>query len=129
MKLKVLQGGFSVCKIRKWEDASFHGAFVSLTQTDDEISLVCLTEHAPAACEKREDGWVCFKVEGPLEFSLIGILARISGILADNEISIFAVSTFDTDYILMKDKKLNRAVAALRENGYEVESAGRGRKR
>ncbi|MVB10602.1 ACT domain protein [Caprobacter fermentans] len=119
MKLELIKGGFTVCRIQNIKDAFLSGDFVSVTVTRDEISLVCPTGNVPEHCVSREDGWACVKVLGPLNFSLIGILARISGILAKNEISIFAVSTFDTDYILMKDEKLNQAVAALRENGYE----------
>ncbi|WP_411676260.1 ACT domain-containing protein [Caproicibacter sp.] len=119
MKLELIKGEFTVCKILNAKDASLSGNFVSVTKTKDEISLVCPTENVPEHCAVREDGWACVKAAGPLDFSLIGILARISAILAENKISIFAVSTFDTDYILMKDEKLNQAVAALRENGYE----------
>lgn len=121
MKLEQVMGSFSVCKIEDAGDVLFNGTFVSLTKTKDEISLVCPTKDVPESCIKREDGWACVKIAGILDFSLIGILARISGILAENGISIFAVSTFDTDYILLKREKLSRAAAALRENGYRFD--------
>lgn len=121
MKLEQVMGSFSVCRIKNTGDVLFNGAFVSLTQTRDEISLVCPTKDVPENCIKREDGWACVKIAGTLDFSLIGILARISGILADNGISIFAVSTFNTDYILLKKEKVSRAIVVLRENGYQFD--------
>jgi hypothetical protein len=121
MKLEQVTGSFSVCRIKNARNVLFNGAFVSLTKTKDEISLVCPTEDVPENCEKREDGWACVKIVGILDFSLIGVLARVSGILAESGISIFAVSTFDTDYILLKKEKLNRAIAVLRENGYQFD--------
>jgi len=121
MKLGQVPGDFSVCEIKNAAAVSWNGSFVSLTKTKDEISLVCPTEDAPQDCEKREDGWACMKVVGTLNFSLIGILARISGILAENGISIFAVSTYDTDYIFMKKEKFDYAVTILQENGYQFD--------
>lgn len=121
MRLKQLEGDFTVCKLKGREDAAFGGPFLSLTETEDELSLVCRTSAAPKSCEAREDGWACVKVEGPLDFSLVGILAELAGILAEEKISIFAVSTFDTDYILMKKEKVGRAAAALRKRGHTFE--------
>ena len=119
MRLQSIEGEFSVCKLRKVEDASFRGPFVSLTATEEEISLVCLTKDVPENCTEREDGWSCIKIAGILDFSLVGILSRISGILAENGISIFAVSTFNTDYILLKQENRDHAAAVLREHGYD----------
>lgn len=119
MKLILLEGDFSVCRLKNREDAMFRGPFVSLTVTQEEISLVCREEDAPEVCVRREDGWACLKIAGTLDFSLVGILSRISGILAESGISIFAVSTYDTDYILVKRDTLERAAAALRDHGYE----------
>lgn len=120
MKLERIQGKFTVCQIKNTNDVSFNGELISLTRTKDEISLVCPTETVPQNCIKREDGWACLKVAGTLEFSLIGILARISGILAEHGISIFVVSTFDTDYILTKQETIDRACTVLRKNGYQI---------
>ena len=72
---------------------------------------------------KIEDGWRAFKIAGPLEFSLVGVLAEASGILADAKVSIFAISTFDTDYLLVKAGNLDDAISALEGGGHSVEIA------
>ena len=94
--------------------------FFFVGKTDDEISLVCATEDAPSNTVEREDGWKAFRIQGVLDFSLIGILSKISTILADNQIGIFAVSTYNTDYILVKEQNFERALAALAAAGYEI---------
>jgi len=81
---------------------------------------VCKTEDVPANTLKRDDGWRAFRIQGVLDFSLIGILSKISGILADNEIGIFAVSTYNTDYILTKADNFDRALSVLEAAGYTV---------
>lgn len=118
MKLKVIPGDYALCKLKNAEDAVFRGPFVSLTRTEDEISLVCRKEDAPQDCAAREDGWDLLKIDAVLDFSLVGVLARISGILAAEGISIFAVSTYDTDYLLVKRENLGRAAEALRRAGF-----------
>ncbi|HEV2784199.1 MAG TPA: ACT domain-containing protein [Actinophytocola sp.] len=92
---------------------------VSVTSTPDEVSVVCPTEHAPAA-EQVEHGWRLLTVRGPLEFTLTGIMAALAGELAAAGVSLFAVSTFDTDHVLVKAVDLARAVAALTEAGHDV---------
>ncbi len=93
--------------------------FVSLTRTPEELSLVCREGHAPADV-KQEPGWRAFKVEGPLDFGLTGILAAALAPLASAGISIFALSTYNTDYILVKADKVEAATAALRVAGHNV---------
>ncbi len=78
------------------------------------------TDKVPADTIEREDGWKAFKIEGVLDFSLVGILAKIAQLLADADISIFAVSTYNTDYILVKTEKQAAASAILTTNGYVV---------
>lgn len=90
-------------------------------RTDEERSLVCPTALVPQGTEIREDGWLAFRVSGCLDFSLIGILAFISDLLAERRIGIFAVSTFNTDYILTKADRFEEALAALKEAGCRVE--------
>lgn len=92
---------------------------MSATRTEDELSLVCRTEVAPEY-GRRDDGWRRLTVRGPLEFSLTGIMAALSGALAGAGISLFALSTFDTDHILVKQDDLARAVEALRGAGHHV---------
>lgn len=93
--------------------------FLAFVKTRDEISIVCRTG-VEIASERRETGWSLLKIAGPLEFSLIGILANISTVLASSGISIFVVSTFDTDYILVKEKRLQQALQALDRAGYRI---------
>ena len=90
--------------------------------TDEERSLVCPTVSVPENTTDRDDGWRAFRVMGTLDFSLTGILARLSAVLAENKIGIFAVSTFNTDYILTKSANFDRALAALRASGYEIDA-------
>jgi hypothetical protein len=94
--------------------------FFAITRTDDELSLV-LPASIEIESDRSEAGWSCFKVEGPLEFDLVGILAGIAGTLADAGVSIFAISTFDTDYILVKREQLKTALEALASTGYQVQ--------
>ena len=123
MKLGVLKESFSVCKVASYECVDLEAPFVFTGSTDAEKSLVCPTSRVPAATLDREDGWRAFRVEGQLDFSLVGILARISSVLAAEKIGIFAVSTFDTDYILVKAENLGRALAALDRAGYETDES------
>ena len=101
-------------------------ALFSLTFTDDEISLVCEENSMPASavCTNIQRDWRALKIEGVLDFSLVGILARISGLLSAKNISIFALSTYNTDYILVQSKSLSSAMSALRADGHEVFEQG-----
>ncbi|MBO4636076.1 MAG: ACT domain-containing protein [Clostridiales bacterium] len=121
MKLKRLPYDLTVCKVRSISDVDFDSPFYFFGRTDEELSLVCCTEDVPSVTRAREDGWKGFCIEGVLDFSLIGILSKISGILADNGIGIFAVSTYNTDYILVKTENFYKASDVLASAGYEVE--------
>ena len=120
MTLQILPYDLTVCKIPKTEDFGKDKDFYFLGVTDEEISLVCRTVDVPRSAERREDGWKGMRIAGALDFSLTGILSKISTCLADAGIGIFAVSTFNTDYVMVKEKDLERAVDTLKENGYEV---------
>lgn len=120
MKLKVLPDSFSVCKLRDTGDVDLAQAYCFVGKTDEELSLVCPTWAIPESTLVREDGWRGFRVEGVLDFSLIGILSRISGILAEEKIGLFAISTFNTDYIFTKEGQLQQALDALKTAGYEI---------
>ena len=85
-----------------------------------QISLVCVTDEVPENVIRRDDGWKAIQIQGVLDFSLIGILAKIAGILAENGISIFTVSTYNTDYILLKKEKYQKALEVLADSGYEI---------
>ncbi len=120
MKLKKLSHELTVCKVASMADIDLSGDFFFIGKTDEEISLVCLTSNAPAQTLEREDGWKGFRIEGVLDFSLIGILSRITGVLAENGIGIFAVSTYNTDYILVKSDNFDKAAEALAAAGYNI---------
>ena len=120
MRLEKLRYDLSVCQVKDLTDVN---DFLFLAKTDKELSVVCETAKVPENTINREDGWTAFRVEGSLEFSLVGILADLSHCLADAGISIFAVSTYDTDYILVKKDNWDRAKSALLNAGYEVTEA------
>lgn len=120
MKLEILPQSLTVCKVRSLSAQVLEQEVCFIGKTDQELSLVCPTEAVPGDTLAREDGWRCFRIAGQLEFSLVGILARLSEILAGEGIGIFAVSTYNTDYILVKEEDLERAVAALAAQRYDV---------
>ena len=120
MKLKKLPYTLTVCKLETVEQIDLNAGFYFIGRTDEEISLVCRTECTPARTLEREDGWRGFRIEGTLDFSLIGILAPITAILAENKIGIFAVSTYNTDYVLVKEENFDKAMTALGAAGYEI---------
>ena len=97
--------------------------FVSVTRTTEELSIICPDELVPpdVRCER---GFSLLKVEGPLPFDAVGIIARLAGVLAAAQISLIAVGTFDTDYVLIKDDRRESAIAALRDAGFEVTLEG-----
>ena len=120
MELKTLPYRFTVCKLMSVGDLPSDVDFCFTAKTDEEISLVCKTEDVPEKTLVRDDGWKGFRIEGVLDFSLIGILSKISAILAENKVGIFAVSTYNTDYIFVKEENFNKAINALKGNGYDV---------
>ena len=120
MELKRLPYDFTVCKLRDTEALDLNADFVFVGKTDEELSLVCATESVPENTTDREDGWKAFRIQGVLDFSLIGILSKISSVLAENSIGIFAVSTYNTDYILVKQENFERALSVLAAAGYQV---------
>lgn len=120
MELKKLPYDLTVCKVADIRDIPPASDFYFIGKTDEELSLVCKTEDTPLRTVEREDGWKGFRIQGVLDFSLIGILSKISGILAKKKIGIFAISTFNTDYILVKEAQLEQAFAALTEEGYTI---------
>lgn len=120
MELKKIAYDFSVCKVASLADINMDSEMFFIAKTDEELSLVCPTNHAPLQTLAREDGWKAFRIQGVLDFSLIGILSKISTILAENQIGLFAVSTYNTDYILVKAENYNRALDLLYKAGYII---------
>lgn len=124
MKITLLSGTYSIYKfpidttLPAWVYTS---PFYSITKTNDELSVVTKQQTSDPGNALSNNNWRILKVDGPLDFSLVGIIARISAILNDAGIPIFAISTFDTDYFLVKEDDVERAVEALRCGGIEVE--------
>lgn len=120
MTLKRLPFELTICKVSDPACLDLSKDFYFIGRTDEELSLVCRTSDVPPETAARDDGWRCFRIEGVLDFSLIGILSRISSVLAETGIGIFAVSTYNTDYILVKAGDCGRAAEALTNAGYSV---------
>ena len=122
LRLSLLVGHLSVCRLdptTKVPDWAISGGFFSVTRTDDELSMVCPQVLVPEDV-RSEGGWRALKLEGPFEFSEVGVLASVAAPLAEAGVGIFAISTFDTDYVLVKSEQLRPAVSALRGRGHEV---------
>jgi len=122
VSLILLEQNFTIHRMKPGTEippAALNSPFFSLTRTGDELSLV-LPEYVEIGSENKESGWACFKVEGPLAFSLVGVLSGIAGALARAGVPIFALSTFDTDYILLKREHVGAAREALTAAGYQV---------
>lgn len=120
MKLEKIKQEFSVCKIKDTSVINWEDTYCFVGKTEEELSLVCTTSYVPAETIEREDGWKALRIQGVLDFSLIGILSRITGILAENGIGIFAVSTYNTDYILTKAEDYEKGLEVLAEAGYTI---------
>ena len=123
LTLVVLADQFAICRLAP--DAAvpawaWHGAFVSVTRTAEELSIVCDEAAVPEAVAPVERGWRALRVAGALDFALVGILARLSAPLAEAGISIFAISTFDTDYLLVRAADLAAAIEVLGAAGHDV---------
>jgi hypothetical protein len=120
MEIKKYKQDMSVCKVTNYDEVNMNDAFVFIGKTDNERSLVCETEKVPQNAITRDDGWKMMRIQGVLDFSLIGILAKISTILANHQIGIFVISTFNTDYILVKKENYDKALKVLENSGYIV---------
>ncbi len=121
LSIKIIDGEFSVLKVASLKGIDLTSDFTFSAKTDEEISLVCPSKNIPADYIECDGGWRCFRIQGVLDFSLIGILARISKILADNNIGIFVISTYNTDYILTKADRFDTAVKLLSDKEYKIE--------
>jgi hypothetical protein len=122
LTLTLLPGTVAICRldansgIPSW---ACTGDFFSITRTAHELSIVCPQENVPSGI-RREKGYRCFKVNGPLDFALTGIIASLYMVLAQEGVSVFLVSTFDTDYLLVKQEQTKKAIVALSEAGHHV---------
>ena len=120
--LSILPDSLAICRLEPddpFPDWTGNGDLLSLTRTTDELSIICPQAIVPEGV-LADKGWRALKIQGPLDFSLVGVLAELAGLLADAKVSIFVISTFDTDYILVKEEKLKRATEALMIAGHHV---------
>ena len=120
MKIRKIHQEFSVCQVEDYSLVNLDSKYCFLGKTDKEKSLVCVTSDVPSNTIQRDDGWKAFYIQGILDFSLIGVLSKITTILANNEISIFAMSTYNTDYVLIKKENYQRALNILKSSEYEI---------
>ena len=111
---------FSVCQVEDYSFVDLDSEYSFIGKTDEEKSLVCITSEIPPNVIQRDDGWKALRIQGVLEFSLIGILSKIAAILADHSIPIFAVSTYNTDYLLTKKENYEKVIKALKNAGYKI---------
>lgn len=119
MMLEFLEPEFSICKLRSTEGLDIDKRFSFIGVTDDEVSLVCPTVDVPSDTIERDDGWRMFRIVGQLDLSMIGVLSKITGILAEKKIGVFVVSTFNTDYVLVRKENVEKTMECLSEAGYE----------
>ena len=122
LSLTLLAGRYAVCRLGPGDPAPAippDAAFFAIARTAEELSIVCAESAAPAGA-RAEPGWRCFKVEGPLPFGLTGVVASLAGPLAAGGIPIFVVSTFDTDYLLVQQARMDEAAATLQRAGHQV---------
>ena len=120
MEIKKIHQEFSVCQVEDYSFVNLDSEYSFIGKTDEEKSLVCLTSEVPPNVIRRDDGWKALRIQGVLEFSLIGILSKIAAILADHNIPIFVVSTYNTDYLLIKKENYEKAIQALEAAGYKI---------
>lgn len=120
MEIKIINKDFSICKVEDLSEVNYSDEFCFIGKTDEELSVVCSTNLVPKNVIECDNGWKAFRIEGVLDFSLIGILSKISTLLAENKIGIFAVSTYNTDYILTKEENFEKSIKVLEKNGYII---------
>lgn len=122
MEIKALEHDFSICKVEDYSGVNLDSEYCFVGKTDKEKSLVCITGEVPDNATDQDDGWKAFRIQGILDFSLVGILSKITALLAENNIGIFAISTYNTDYILTKQENFQKALDILSDKGYKIVS-------
>ena len=120
MEIKIIDRKFSICKVENYNTININDEYVFIGKTDEENSLVCETNKVPNNATHIDKGWKAFRIHSVLDFSLIGILSKISTLLAENKIGIFAISTYNTDYILTKEENFQKAIYILEKNNYKI---------
>lgn len=120
MEIKKIDYDFTVCKVKDYTLVNMEDEYCFVGKTDEEKSLVCRTENVPKNVIEQESGWKAFRIQGILDFSLIGVLSKISTLLAEKNIGIFVVSTYNTDYVFVKEEKFFEALQILSNAGYQI---------
>ena len=121
MTIEFLSHSWSVCVVADLSELPLSDPFFFVGKTDEEISLVCPTDSVPLRTLRREDGWSAMRIRGVLDFSLIGVLAKLTALLAEQKISVFVLSTYNTDYVLVKEENKEHAKELFVADGYCVE--------
>jgi hypothetical protein len=123
LTLDLLEGDFVICRLSpspslpSW---AFAGPFISITKTNDELSIITIDDHRLPKDIQCERNWKCLKFKGPFPFDMTGVLSSVLNPLAKADVGILAISTFDTDYVLIKDKNLQTAIDVLKQNGHTI---------
>ena len=118
MDLEFLKIDFTVCKVKDLSKVNFDSDFIFVSKTDNELSIVCPTADVPSNATCQEDGWRAFRIVGTLDFSLVGVIAKISNLLSESRIPVFVVSTYNTDYVLVKKENEAKTIEVLSGAGY-----------
>ena len=120
MEMKKLEQSFSVCQVEDYSLVNLDAEYCFIGKTDEETSLVCAAGDVPQNVIRRDDGWKGFRIQGILDFSLVGILSKIAALLTENSVPIFAVSPYNTDYVLTKAAHYKKALEVLKQAGYVI---------
>jgi len=120
MKVKKIEGMYSIYQVKDIKEVNFTSSYVFVSKTKEEVSVVSLSSHMPKTSCKYDDNYVLFMIDELLDFSLVGVLDKISSLLANIEVSIFVVSTYNTDYFLVKNDRYKEVINELVINGYEL---------
>lgn len=120
MDLKLIEHDFIICEIQNLDEVNIHDEFCFLSKTDNEYSLICTTRFQPNKVLNIQSGFKCLRIENKLEINTTGIIAKLSSLLALYDISLIAISTFNTVYLFVKSTKLNRSIEIFSANNYNV---------
>lgn len=120
MEIRIINQDFSICKVEDLSQIDYTDEFCFISKTDEEISLVCSTNKVPKNVIVCDNDWKAYRIQGVLDFSLLGILSRISALLAENNIAIFAVPTYNTDYTFTKINDFDKSIKILEKNDFTI---------
>lgn len=121
LTLQVLPDEMTICKVKDLAQIDLSKELVFVGKTDEELSLVCKTEDAPAETTERDDGWRAIRFAGKLDLTLTGIMSKLAWSLAAYSIEIAPIATFNTDYVLVRKEKLDLAIRILKDEEYKIE--------